>query len=263
VGHDAESRNQARVGQLAAEFESMLLLQMLREMRAAGSWKVEGDDEGVGAEPLFDALDTELASHLASQRGFGLAKVLSPGLEPLVSGSGSSPSVSPVRPQPVPISLPELVDTAPAEPEPSVATVTSAYGWRRDPFNGATVFHRGVDVRAAYGEPVRAAAPGRVVFAGDQGGYGNTVVVEHADGLRTRYAHLSAVQVTAGESVDGGAPIGRAGRSGRATGTHLHFEVTRHGRAVDPAEVGLTPLKPEAQRADLAGATVTRPGSPS
>jgi murein DD-endopeptidase MepM/ murein hydrolase activator NlpD len=112
--------------------------------------------------------------------------------------------------------------------------VTSAFGWRRDPINGATKFHKGVDLRAAYGEEVRAAADGKIEFAGIQGGYGQTVVVEHANGVRTRYAHLSATDVREGDTVAAGQPIGRAGKSGRATGTHLHFEVTAHGRAIDP-----------------------------
>jgi murein DD-endopeptidase MepM/ murein hydrolase activator NlpD len=87
-------------------------------------------------------------------------------------------------------------------------------------------FHRGIDIRAAYGQDVPAAGPGRVVSAGTDGGYGESVVIEHAGGVRTRYAHLSAIAVQAGDTVADGQLIGRAGRSGRATGTHLHFEVT-------------------------------------
>src|SRR6185503_1884171 len=111
---------------------------------------------------------------------------------------------------------------------------TSPFGWRRDPFSGAAAYHRGVDLRAAYGEPIGAADAGMVVFAGEQHGYGQTVVVEHDNGIRTRYAHLSSVTATAGDEVKAGETIGRAGRSGRATGTHLHFEVTQNGRPIDP-----------------------------
>jgi len=98
---------------------------------------------------------------------------------------------------------------------------------------------------------VSAAAAGTVVFAGEQGGYGQTVVLQHADGLRTRYAHLSAVLVNPGDRIEAGADLGLAGRSGRATGTHLHFEVTRDGRAVNPADAGLSPLKPRPRVADV------------
>jgi murein DD-endopeptidase MepM/ murein hydrolase activator NlpD len=113
--------------------------------------------------------------------------------------------------------------------------VTSAFGWRRDPFTNRMKFHQGVDIRAAYGQEVQAASKGIVVFSGEQGGYGTSVVVEHADGTRTRYAHLSATLVRKGDQVGAGEPVGRAGRSGRATGTHLHFEVIgRDGRRMEP-----------------------------
>jgi murein DD-endopeptidase MepM/ murein hydrolase activator NlpD len=79
------------------------------------------------------------------------------------------------------------------------------------------------------------AAGGRVVFAGEQGGYGQSVVVEHAPGLQTRYAHLSAISVRPGDQVPAGSQVGRVGQSGRATGPHLHFEVLEQGRRVDPA----------------------------
>jgi murein DD-endopeptidase MepM/ murein hydrolase activator NlpD len=296
----AESPGDKRVTQLAAEFESMLLLQMLREMRAAGSWKAEGDDEGLGAEALFESLDTELAAHLATTRGFGLANVLGPALAPLAA-EGTGPAMptgraflsAPPRLSPEPASgfapaapPAALLGGAPAATSSAApvdaagaavgagvgagvsvsrAAVTSPFGWRHDPFHGGARFHRGVDVRAAYGEAVVAAAPGTVVFAGEQGGYGNTVVVEHAGGLKTRYAHLSSVVVGSGDQVEAGADLGRAGRSGRATGTHLHFEVTRSGRAVDPADAGfagglLAPLKFEPGVADVGVARDPSPG---
>jgi murein DD-endopeptidase MepM/ murein hydrolase activator NlpD len=113
--------------------------------------------------------------------------------------------------------------------------ITSAFGYRRDPFTGATRFHRGVDLRAAYGQDVATSAGGTVAFSGTQGDYGTTVVVEHANGTRTRFAHLSVALVTAGDTVEPGQVVGRAGSSGRATGAHLHLEVTdRAGRPLDP-----------------------------
>jgi murein DD-endopeptidase MepM/ murein hydrolase activator NlpD len=114
------------------------------------------------------------------------------------------------------------------------ATVTSDFGWRRDPFTGATSFHRGVDLRASEGDPIMSAGAGRVVFSGTDGGYGTSVIIEHADGVRTRYAHLSAALVALGEHVTQGQRIGLAGQTGRATAPHLHYEVLADGRAVDP-----------------------------
>jgi murein DD-endopeptidase MepM/ murein hydrolase activator NlpD len=112
--------------------------------------------------------------------------------------------------------------------------VTSQFGWRRDPFTGKAKFHRGIDVRAAYGEDIQTAGAGQVVFSGTQKGYGTTVIVQHPDGVKTRYAHLSAALVSAGDTLQAGQIVGRAGRSGRATGTHLHFEVIADGKHVDP-----------------------------
>jgi murein DD-endopeptidase MepM/ murein hydrolase activator NlpD len=128
---------------------------------------------------------------------------------------------------------------AAASPGEAGSTVTSGFGWRQDPLTGVAAFHKGIDVRASYGEAVSAAGPGRVVVAQSQGGYGQTVVVDHGGGLQTRYAHLSAISVQVGDTVDAGASVGRAGRSGRATGTHVHFEATQGGQPVNPAELPL------------------------
>jgi murein DD-endopeptidase MepM/ murein hydrolase activator NlpD len=114
------------------------------------------------------------------------------------------------------------------------ATVTSAFGWRQDPIDGTTRFHRGVDLRAAMGDEVSSTGAGHVVFSGIDGGYGTTVVVEHANGLSTRYAHLLSALVNLGDEVEDGQAIGLAGRSGRATGPHVHYEVMASGRPVDP-----------------------------
>jgi murein DD-endopeptidase MepM/ murein hydrolase activator NlpD len=131
--------------------------------------------------------------------------------------------------------FPEVHDSSARSVRPVHGEVTSAFGWRRDPFTNRLKFHQGVDLRAAYGQDVQAAGAGKVVFSGEQGGYGTSVVIEHRDGTRTRYAHLSAVTVERGDEVSAGETVGRAGRSGRATGTHLHFEVIgRDGRRVEP-----------------------------
>jgi murein DD-endopeptidase MepM/ murein hydrolase activator NlpD len=96
-------------------------------------------------------------------------------------------------------------------------------------------FHAGIDLLAPAGTPVRAAAPGRVAYAGRiVGGWGKLVVVAHARRVRTMYAHLSAISVGVGERVATGARVGAVGSTGNATGPHLHFEVRLHGAAVDP-----------------------------
>lgn len=114
------------------------------------------------------------------------------------------------------------------------ARLGSAFGNRIDPFRKQAAFHSGVDFSLRTGSEVRAAAGGRVRFAGTRGGYGQLVVLDHGNGLRTRYAHLSRIDVRAGEVVTPEQRIGAVGSTGRSTGPHLHFEVLHKGRFVDP-----------------------------
>ena len=95
--------------------------------------------------------------------------------------------------------------------------------------------HQGIDVSAPRGTPVYATASGRVVFAGRQGAYGNLVVIDHGNGYETLYAHLDRIGVRRGWAVRRGEPIGRVGRTGRATGYHVHYEIRRDGQPLDPA----------------------------
>ena len=111
---------------------------------------------------------------------------------------------------------------------------TSSYGYRRDPFNGMLAFHSGLDFRGSYGQPILAAAPGRISYVGPRQGYGQVVEIDHGKGLMTRYAHLARYNVRGGEDVRRGQAIGRMGSTGRSTGTHLHFEVRINGDAVNP-----------------------------
>jgi murein DD-endopeptidase MepM/ murein hydrolase activator NlpD len=112
--------------------------------------------------------------------------------------------------------------------------LTSSYGYRRDPFNGHAAFHAGLDFPGRYGQPINAAADGKVSYAGQRQGYGNVVEVTHGNGIMTRYAHLSGFAARVGQSVARGDTIGRMGSTGRSTGTHLHFEVRLNGQAVNP-----------------------------
>ncbi len=112
--------------------------------------------------------------------------------------------------------------------------MSSGFGFRSDPFTGGGAMHAGLDFKGPVGTPILAAAHGRVTFAGFNGGYGKTVEITHANGLLTRYAHLSGVHVTRGQMVHRGLQIGRMGSTGRSTGSHLHFEVRLNGRAINP-----------------------------
>ena len=111
---------------------------------------------------------------------------------------------------------------------------TSGFGVRMDPFFRAMAMHTGLDMRANPGEPVHATAAGKVVSAGWSGGYGRMVEIDHGNGLSTRYGHLSAIEVSEGQTVRVGQVVGRVGSTGRSTGPHLHYETRVDGDAVDP-----------------------------
>ncbi|TVR68428.1 MAG: M23 family metallopeptidase [Spirochaetaceae bacterium] len=118
---------------------------------------------------------------------------------------------------------------------PMRGVFTSGFGMRPDPFTGQTRFHNGIDISNAMGTPVRAAASGRVVHVENQiGNYGRFVILRHADGFQTLYAHLDSFSVRNGQTVSRGQQIGRMGNSGRSTGPHLHFSVVHNGRFVNP-----------------------------
>ncbi|MGV6802012.1 MAG: M23 family metallopeptidase [bacterium] len=106
--------------------------------------------------------------------------------------------------------------------------ITSKFGPR------GTGFHNGVDYGAATGTPIKSAGPGKVIFAGRKGGYGNLVIIRHGNECETYYAHMSKINVVHGQKVVGGMIIGRVGATGNATGPHLHFETRVNGKPVNP-----------------------------
>jgi murein DD-endopeptidase MepM/ murein hydrolase activator NlpD len=114
--------------------------------------------------------------------------------------------------------------------------ITSGYGMRRDPFLGQSAMHTGIDFAVNSGTSVHATAPGRVTFAGTNGGYGKMVEIDHGNGISTRYAHLSVISVRVGQTVANGETIARSGSTGRSTGPHLHYEILRNDRAIDPMQ---------------------------
>jgi murein DD-endopeptidase MepM/ murein hydrolase activator NlpD len=112
--------------------------------------------------------------------------------------------------------------------------ISSLYGFRIHPITGRRRFHDGLDIAAAYGNGVYAYTGGRVVERGWNGGYGNCIVIDHGNGLKTRYAHLSKIYGRIGQKVGTGDKIGAVGSSGSSTGPHLHFEVIKNGRTKNP-----------------------------
>ena len=112
--------------------------------------------------------------------------------------------------------------------------ISSYFGERADPFDGTEAFHKGVDFAGSAGSNVTAVAAGVVTWAGERSGYGRLIEINHGDGFVTRYAHNERTLVSVGQTVKRGEPVALMGSTGRSTGPHVHFEVLRNGRQVDP-----------------------------
>jgi murein DD-endopeptidase MepM/ murein hydrolase activator NlpD len=234
-----KAEDYAKAKTLAVQFEAMLMTQMLRQMK--DSMAPESGNEGLGGAVFGDTVNMELGMALTKAGGVGVAESLMKSLERL----NQQPGQSEVEAAAASLGLPF---NPPAAAMP-LSSISSDFGWRNDPIHGQQKFHAGLDLKVAYGQEVRAASGGVVKFAGEQPGYGTTVVVDHGDGLETRYAHLSSADVKTGAQVEAGQPIARSGNSGRSTGAHLHFEVRQDGQPIDPERViGFHPV------ADLPGA---------
>ena len=156
-----------------------------------------GPFESVSADPTFKALFTSWKK-----------------LDTLQDGAIAIPSDKPIK---------------------TAAAFTSGFGVRSDPFEGRAAMHPGIDLAGPTGTPIYATADGTVLRAGwNAGGYGNLVELDHGRGIATRYGHMSAILVSAGQHVTRGQQIGRMGSTGRSTGSHLHYEVRIDGRPVNP-----------------------------
>ncbi|PSB23977.1 peptidase [Stenomitos frigidus ULC18] len=121
----------------------------------------------------------------------------------------------------------QILNAYPLPSKPSRSTLLLAYGWGIQPITGKVGFHSGIDLAAPVGLPVLTVADGTVAFVGKQGAYGNLVVINHAEGLQTRYAQLASFKVKVGQVVRRGQPIATVGRTGNPSSreAHLHFEV--------------------------------------
>ena len=136
--------------------------------------------------------------------------------------------------------------------QPVPGSISSNFGRRMHPILGYARMHRGVDFRAAHGTPILAATDGRVTAAGWAGGYGRQVRISHSGGLATSYSHMSRISVRPGTRVRQGQVIGYVGSTGLSTGPHLHYEMYRNGRAVNPRSVRYV-TRSQLSGADLAG----------
>jgi len=114
------------------------------------------------------------------------------------------------------------------------AKINSPYSYRTDPITGEVRHHNGVDLKAKYGDPVYSASGGKVTFTGVSGGYGNLIIIANGNAYTTYYGHLSKIYAKTGQKVRRGVLIGRVGATGRVTGPHLHFEIRKGNKPLDP-----------------------------
>jgi murein DD-endopeptidase MepM/ murein hydrolase activator NlpD len=135
---------------------------------------------------------------------------------------------------------------------PTNGGITSGFGMRRHPILRYLRMHSGVDFGGGYGAPIYAVTDGRVEIAGRKGGYGNFVKINHGDNLASGYGHMSRIAVRAGSYVRKGQIIGYIGSTGLSTGPHLHYELYRGGRPINPMSVKFV------TRAQLSGSELRR-----
>lgn len=132
----------------------------------------------------------------------------------------------------------------PLEPQENGFVIKSLFGFRVDPFNQKVKFHKGIDIAAKVGTPIISTAYGIITnISESKTGYGNMVIIEHSYGFESLYAHLSQILVTKGERVIPGQTIGLMGESGRATGSHLHYEIHKNGVSLNPKNNILLKIK--------------------
>ncbi|MGD8562209.1 MAG: peptidoglycan DD-metalloendopeptidase family protein [Desulfarculaceae bacterium] len=223
---DAEyqAQEQKKLRKACRLMESQFLGLLWKEMR-----KTLSNDSlfggGFGEEMFTDALDQAVADASTQGSSMGVADLLE---KQLSQQSLVSPGVKLGK-------MPGGQQLDAAADLPVQGTVSSSYGLREHPVTGELKEHTGLDIAAASGSPVRATQDGRVVFAGERGGYGNLVIVEHSGGAQTYYAHLEEIDVKAGQRVSADQQVGTVGSSGVSTGPHLHYEVRNSsGQAMDP-----------------------------
>jgi len=209
---------------VAEEFATLLLFEVIKAMRATIPHGGLFEEDSLPHDIYTTLADMEVARAMAKREGMGLGRFVERALE----AYGRTPI------------------------QPVSGAVSSSFGPRPDPLEGEEHFHKGLDIAAPAGSPVKAVAAGRVVFSGRAEGFGNLVTLDHGDGLMTRYAHNGANLVSVGERVAAGQEIALVGTSGRSTGPHLHFEVLRGGQPIDPMSA-ISLAKEKSGLADGAG----------
>lgn len=229
----AESLHKAKTSrEAAAAFESYLYTFLAKSLR---STVPDGPFSSDAMATFSDLFDQEIGRQVGEAGLLGLGAQLEASLE--LQGLAASPSSS-SKNLPLPYD-----DARPALGVDGV--LTSAFGPRNDPIHGRPRFHHGVDIGARLGTPIHAVQAGKVIFAGPHGGNGNLVILDHGNGMTTRYAHCSRIGVAEGQLVTANEIIAAVGSTGHSTGPHLHFEVRQDGEALDPLSFDWKPIQQE------------------
>jgi murein DD-endopeptidase MepM/ murein hydrolase activator NlpD len=229
----------------AEELSSLFVYQILAAMRRTVP-KSGLLDKGFAHDTYVSLFDQEIARHIARRGELGLTALLQRQLKEPDADRQLPGRPDTALPRP-PIALHARRGTAidayrqqtgPTDGMfilPVEGQRTSGFGVRMHPMDHEERLHGGMDIAVAAGTPIRAAAAGQVVFSGTQAGYGNVVVIQHAEGYSTLYAHNAENLVSVGTVVSQGQPVATVGSTGRSTGPHLHFEVRKDGKQLDPA----------------------------
>lgn len=225
---------------LAKEMESVFAYELIKAMRKTVS---ESSKNGLGGEAYTSLFDMELA-RLCAERGFGIKEMLLRNLDKeryIQQSNGEiSEGFKNLR-VPAGLNQEQKVDKeALKEPVKSALPVdgkiTSEFGFRTHPIHGDIRFHYGVDIAAPHGSEIYPIGNGNVIFSGQKSGYGNIVIIDHGDGMLSKYAHNELNLVKEGDQVTTDTVIARVGSTGKSTGSHLHFEIVHNGRNVNPLE---------------------------
>jgi murein DD-endopeptidase MepM/ murein hydrolase activator NlpD len=241
------AKQKGELKKAAQEFEAVFIAHMLKVMRETieESGLMEG---GFGKSIYTEMFDQEVSLSLAKRGALGISNLLEQSISADISAdeknkSDRSPDADPAHTLETPsLASPDSSGkTSAQQPEitdfqlPVRAPISSDFGLRKDPFSGQSKFHKGLDLAAPEGMKVVPALPGTVISAGYENGYGNTVLVQHAGGVQTRYGHLGSICVSVGDTIAPENVLGTVGSTGRSTGAHLHFEVIRDGIPVNPS----------------------------
>jgi murein DD-endopeptidase MepM/ murein hydrolase activator NlpD len=247
----------------AAELASLFVYQMLAAMRRTVP-KSGLLDKGFAHDTYLSLFDQEIARHMARREELGLTALLQRQLKDTDADRQlpGRPDTALLRPSTaLQARRATAIDAYRQQAGPTDGMFmlpvegqhTSGFGMRMHPIDHEERLHSGMDIAAPAGTPIQAAAAGQVVFSGTQAGYGNVVVIQHEEGYSTLYAHNTANLVSVGTTVSQGQPIATVGSTGRSTGPHLHFEVRKDGKRLDPVQffaAGNTPKSAAAAEDD-------------